>query len=128
MDTSEAVEHPADREVTVARTLAKLLRPGMHLKRWVLLMMFGLIFTSLGVAYELTHIYRTAPLPEVAGVVTFQFIDRPLRGAMFLLFGVGLIGIAALKLNQSLVSALVQGDNVNVVDRIAAYHARHRGP
>jgi uncharacterized cofD-like protein len=112
----------------VALSFVKLLRPGMQLKRWVLLMMAGLVFTSLGVAYELTHIYRVQPLPEVAGVLTFQFIERPIRGALFILLGLGVIAIAALKLNQSLVAALVQGNNVNVVDRIYAYRARHRGP
>jgi uncharacterized cofD-like protein len=112
----------------VALSLVKLLRPGMHLKRWVLLMTAGLVFASLGLAYELTHLYRSQPLPEVAGIVTLQFIDRPLRGLLFFLLGIGIIGLAALKLNQSLVSALLPNSNVNVVDRIYAYRARQRGP
>ncbi len=112
----------------MAVSLVKLMRPGMHLKRWVLLMMIGLVFTSLGLAYELTHIYRMQPLPEVAGVVTLQFIERPIRGALFILLGTGVIALAALKLNQSLVTALLPNTNVNVVDRIYAYRARQRGP
>jgi uncharacterized cofD-like protein len=124
----QATRHTAEREVIVALSFVKLLRPGMQLKRWVLLMMAGFVLTSLGVAYEFTHIYRVQPLPEVAGVLTFQFIERPLRGALFFLLGAGVIAIAALKLNQSLVAALVQDDHVNPVDRIAAYRARNRGP
>ncbi len=112
----------------MALSLVKLLRPGMHLKRWVLLMSLGLVLASLGLAYELTHIYRMQPLPEVAGVVTLQFIERPVRGAMFILLGAGIIALAALKLNQSLVTALLPNTNVNVVDRIYAYRARQRGP
>ncbi len=125
---SPARRYAVDGEVAVAVSLVKLLRPGMHLKRWVLLMIVGLVLSSLGLAYELTHVYRIQPLPEVAGVVTLQFIERPLRGALFILLGIGVIGLAALKLNQSIVSALSPNSTVNVVDRIYAYRARLRGP
>ena len=60
--------------------LLKFLYPGMHMKRWVLLIMLGLVMCSLGIAYLLVQVYREQPLPEFAAPLTLQFIDRPIRG------------------------------------------------
>ena len=68
--------------------LMKLLQPGIELKRWALLVFIGILLTSLGFAYLLVHIYRVQPLPEAAGTLTLQFIERPVRGAMFIIVGV----------------------------------------
>lgn len=109
-------------------SLVKLLRPGMHIKRWILLATLGLVCMSLGFAYLITHIYREQPLPEFAGVVTLQFIDRPMRGALFLVVGVTLGVVAVAKLHQSLLAAFVPKGNTSVVDTIYNYRSRQRGP
>ncbi|HZT05994.1 MAG TPA: gluconeogenesis factor YvcK family protein [Chloroflexota bacterium] len=107
---------------------AKLLQPGMHVKRWILLIVVGLVTTSLGFAYILTHIYRVQPLPEVASFVTLQFIDRLVRGLLFLLVGLPCFVFGLLKLNQSLLAAFVGTGNRSVVDAIYSYRFRQRGP
>src|SRR5579871_6313828 len=107
---------------------AKLLHPGMHIKRWIALAMVGLVVTSLGIAYFLVQIYRVQPLPEAAAVITLQFIDRPLRGALFLLVGFLCLVAAILKLQESLLAAFVQPTNTSVVDTIYNYRSRKRGP
>src|SRR6266542_1954171 len=107
---------------------AKLLQPGMKVKRWVLLIVVGLTMTSLGFAYILTDIYRVQPLPEAAYTITLQFIERPVRGALFLLLGFGVFIFGLLRLNQSLLAAFIGKGNRSVVDAIYSYRLRERGP
>ena len=107
--------------------LLKLLYPGMHLKRWILVLMIGLLILVLGAAYVLVEVYRSAPLPEEAFWVTLQFLPRPIRAALFVLAGVGLIAWAAWKLNRSLLDALAPGQS-DIVEAIYNFRARQRGP
>ena len=108
--------------------LTKLLYPGMHLKRWILLLSGSLVLTGLGIAYILAHIYHVQELPEVAGVLTLQFFDRPLRGAIFI--GIGIVGVtvAILRLHQSLLVAFVRERDGQIVQTIYNYRFRQRGP
>jgi hypothetical protein len=78
----------------------------MHVKRWLALLAAGLTFVALGVAFFLVQIYRTQPFPEWVHYVTLQPIDRPIRGALFLLTGAGVIGAAIVQLNRSLMDAV----------------------
>src|SRR5215211_3294863 len=105
----------------------KLLYPGMHLKRWILVLMVGLLMLVLGAAYVLVEIYRTMPLPEEAFWVTLQFLPRPVRAALVAVAGAGLIGWALWKLNRSLIDAVAPGHS-DIVDAIYNYRARQRGP
>ena len=86
------------------RSYLKWLYPGMHVKRWLVLLLFGITFIALGVAYFLTNVYRTQPFPEWTYYVTLQFIPRAVRGLIFVLIGVGTIGTALVQLNRSLLS------------------------
>ncbi len=81
-------------------------RPGLHVKRWVLLLLIALTATALGIAFFLVDVYRTQPFPEFVYYLTLQFVDRTWRGALFLASGLGLSGFAVFQLNRSLVSAV----------------------
>src|SRR3972149_3537703 len=69
--------------------LAKWLYPGLEVKRWLGILVIGIFALSLGIAYFITHLYRTQPFPEFAYYVTLQFIDRPYRALLFGILGVG---------------------------------------
>ncbi|HEY7064333.1 MAG TPA: gluconeogenesis factor YvcK family protein, partial [Chloroflexota bacterium] len=105
----------------------KLLYPGMHLKRWLLVLMIGLLVLVLGAAYVLVEVYRSAPLPEEAFWVTLQFLPRPLRALLFVGVGAGLITWALWRLNRSLIDALAPGQS-DIVETIYNFRARQRGP
>ncbi|MFH1084324.1 MAG: hypothetical protein V1772_00985 [Chloroflexota bacterium] len=62
--------------------------------RWLSFFTVGAVGLSLGIAYLLTHLYRVQPFPEFAYYVTLQFIPRPLRGALFVAWGAGIIFLA----------------------------------
>ncbi|MSQ24091.1 MAG: YvcK family protein [Chloroflexi bacterium] len=106
----------------------KYLYPGMHIKRWIALTTLGLVCTSLGIAYFLVQVYRVQPLPEFASELTLQFIDRSVRGALFLLLGLAAMAVGFWKLNQTLAAAFVRRGRGSVLEEIYSTRARDRGP
>ncbi|MBI2864403.1 MAG: YvcK family protein [Chloroflexi bacterium] len=107
----------------------KWLIPGMRVKRWLLLLIIGIVIISLGFAYFLREVYESYTFPNTVYYVTLQFLNRYVRGAIFLLGGVGLVAMAILRLNRSVLSAFVpEGREDDLVDVI--YYQRHlrRGP
>lgn len=63
-------------------------------RRWLITFVFGAVWLSLGIAYLLTHLYRTHPFPAYFYYLTLQFIPRPLRAALFIFSGVAVVGIS----------------------------------
>ena len=109
--------------------LGKWSRPGMHVKRWLGLLVLGLTFVALGIAFFLVQLYRTQPFPEWVRYVTLQPIDRPWRGALFLLTGIGVIGAAIVQLNRSLMDAVTPGYvSERLVDLVYNYRLPQRRP
>ena len=107
----------------------KLLYPGMHVKRWLLLLLVGITCIGLGVAYLMVHLYREQPFPDAVWYVTLQFIDRPWRGALFGLGGLVVAGLAILQLNRSVLAALLPaGHDDNIVEAIYQHRYLRRGP
>lgn len=99
----------------------------MHVKRWLALLVGGLTFVALGVAFFLVQIYRTQPFPEWVHYVTLQPIDRPIRGALFLLTGAGVIGVAIVQLNRSLMDAVQPPyESGRLVDMVYNYRLPQR--
>ncbi len=84
------------------------LRPGMRIKRWIVLLFAGILFTSLSVAMGIAWLYRNYNVPEpFTGMVqyaTLQFIPHPYREVLVIVPGIALIVIGILKLSGSLTS------------------------
>lgn len=78
-------------QARLRRTRAQL----RDMVRWLTFLVLGAVGLSLGIAYMLTHLYRVQPFPGFVYYVTLQFIPRPLRGALFILWGIGVIFLAA---------------------------------
>jgi hypothetical protein len=47
------------------RSAMRWLTPGMHVKRWLVLLLFGVTITALGVAYLLREVYASWTFPSV---------------------------------------------------------------
>ncbi len=62
--------------------------------RWLTFFVLGAVGLGLGIAYMLTHLYRVQPFPSFVYYVTLQFISRPLRGTLFIIWGVGILFLA----------------------------------
>ena len=74
--------------------LPRWLYPGMHLKRWLLLVFLGIVILGLGGAVFLLDVYRGQQLDEVPFfyVVTGAGLDRPVRAAILGAAGLHLHG------------------------------------
>lgn len=120
---------PAARMDAWLDELAKWARPGMHVKRWLLLLLAALTFSALGIAFFLVELYRTQPFPEFVWYLTLQWVPRVVRGVLFLVVGAGLIGAAIYQLSKSLLSAVQppysQG---RLVDLVYNYRLPQRRP
>jgi uncharacterized cofD-like protein len=108
----------------------KWLYPGMHIKRWLLLMLFGVCLMGLGIAYVLREAYlQGSTLPGVFYYLTLQFIPRWGRGLLFIGISLSTVGIAIWKLNESLLYAFVRPDrDGNVLQTIYNKRFLSRGP
>lgn len=106
------------------------LRPGLGVKRWLLMLLAGITFLGIGVAYFLLDIYRAAPQSDfldVIDVATLRFWPRPARVAIFIAIGFGLViwGIAGL--NHALLNPFLRPGQ-RLIDQITGHRRRERGP
>ena len=64
--------------------LAKWLYVGLHIKRWLLLILIGVVLMGLGITYLLREVYGTYTFPSWVGTATLQFLPRWARGTIFI--------------------------------------------
>jgi uncharacterized cofD-like protein len=109
--------------------ILKWFYPGMHVKRWLALMMLGVVIMGLGGAYVLREAYVSYTFPGFVYYLTLQFIPRIWRGVMFMAASVSIIVFALWHLNHSILSAVLpqrrQGSLISII------HSRRflrRGP
>jgi hypothetical protein len=67
---------------------------GRDVGRLLLVLVVASVAISLGISYFLVWLYRTQPFPEAVYYLTLQFLDRRLRGALFLLVGLSVAALA----------------------------------
>ena len=109
--------------------LAKWLYVGLHVKRWLLLILVGVVLMALGIAYLLREVYVSYAFPGWVGTVTLQFLPRWVRGLLFISTATVVTVIAAWKLNRSIVGAVIPLDRgEDLVDRIWTQRTQDRGP
>ena len=102
---------------------------GMHIKRWLLLLLIGVAIMGLGFGYFLREVYTFYTFPSEVYYITLQFLPRYVRGTMFFVASAAIILFAIWQLNRSLLSAFMgtrqEEDLVNII-----YNHRYlrRGP
>jgi uncharacterized cofD-like protein len=105
----------------------KWMYPGMRVKRWLVLLTFGIMLISLALAYISVSIYHIEHYPAVVYYLTLQFLNHVTRGILFAVIGIGSIVTAVVQLNRSLVSAVLPtGDRL--VDLVYRRRQLGRGP
>lgn len=104
------------------------LRPGLEVKRWILLLAVGILVIDLAVAYFLKDVYQHAPWPAWTQYVTLQFLSHTQRGLVFLLFGVAVLVFSIVKLERSVLGPFLPGGDRSVAEVIYAFRTRSRGP
>jgi phosphomannomutase/phosphoglucomutase len=104
-----------------------LLMPGMHIKRWLLLLLIGIVLLALCAAYIQVELYRTTDVPEVFYYVTLQFLPRALRAILLGAIGLGTIAISFVKLSERLFRPLMNGQE-NILDAVYRHYAPIKRP
>ena len=105
--------------------IPRWLYPGMHLKRWLLLLFAGITVLGLGAAILLVDVYRRLPDESIVFVLTGAGLDRPIRAIVVATIGVLITGIGVWGLTRSIVSPFIQrGDSVLEVLYTKRYLAR----
>jgi uncharacterized cofD-like protein len=107
--------------------MLKLLRPGLHVKRWFLVLLAGMVVVSVGVAFVVTDVYRTGTFPGWVGLATLQFLPMLVRAAICLLIGGALCAYGFVGLYHSLADVL-PANSPSLLERIYEYRVRQGGP
>ncbi|MGB2694357.1 MAG: uridine diphosphate-N-acetylglucosamine-binding protein YvcK [Dehalococcoidia bacterium] len=103
--------------------------PGMHIKRWLFLLLIGVAVMGLGFGYFLREVYQSYIFPDWAYYVTLQFWPRYVRGALFVGLSVVIVLFAIWQLNRSLLSAfLPPRRDESLVNIIYNHRYLRRGP
>ena len=85
----------------------KWLYPGMHVKRWLVLLLIGITLLALGIAFVLHAIYLGAErLPGWLYVATLQWIPRWGRALLLGLVGLACVLVALRQFSANLINAL----------------------
>jgi len=110
-------------------SMPRWLHLGMSIKRWIVLLVLGLTLISLSAGYFLRAFYsNSVRLPPWAGALTLQFWTREVRGGLFLFFGVVITVVALVRLNRTVINALIPRGNARVVDLLYQKRRLRRGP
>ncbi len=107
------------------RFASQWLLPGIGIKRWLLLLAAGIALLSLGLGFLLRELY---PLPSLFYYLTFQFIPRGLRAAIFGLVGLAAVAVAMIELNRTLLAPFVEPNPRTVARAVYRHSRRERGP
>ena len=95
-------------------SLRPWLRPGIGVKRWILLAFVGLVLLALAGAFALRAFYRDVevggPLQSIVSLVTLQFLPYAARGAILVVAGGAIFAFAAWRLLAVLVGPFLAGD------------------
>jgi uncharacterized cofD-like protein len=102
--------------------------PGLHVKRWLVLLILGMVLISLGIGYLLRNFYQYGTFPRVVGPLTLQFIPRAARAILFGALGVGIILYALYKLTQSVLGPFLPGRDRALSEIIYNYRFLQKGP
>jgi uncharacterized cofD-like protein len=113
------------------QTLTRLLLPGLGVKRWMLVTLAGLTLLGVGLAILLLEVYRaeyTSPaLLTFLSYASLRFLPRIVRVLIFGGIGVGVFIYGIWGMNRAFLRPFMQPGS-NVVDQLAEYNRRTRGP
>jgi len=113
------------------RRFLRWFSPGLGVKRWLMVALVGMTFLGVGLAILLLDFYRTEStnpaLLTFLSYTSLRFLPRWVRVVVFGGIGVSLIGFGIWELNRALMRPYMR-PGLHVVDRLADYRRRERGP
>ncbi|MGQ9500829.1 MAG: gluconeogenesis factor YvcK family protein [Anaerolineae bacterium] len=106
----------------------KWLYPGLGVKRWLALLLIGIAFLGLGVAYLLHDLYVSGWISwSTWQLLTLAFMPGWAHSLGIISLGLILAAIAIYQFNQALLGAFVPPGGTSVVDTLYRHRIRQRG-
>ena len=113
------------------RNILLWFRPGLGIKRWLLMILLGITLLGIGVAILLLDLYRTESTNDTLLTLLYyaslRFLPRLLRALIFGGLGIGLIFLGIWKLNQSILRPFIRPGS-RVLNEIASFRRLEKGP
>ena len=102
------------------------LQPGLHIKRWLLLMGVSVFALSLGAGYALRGLYQTGFVIQgnpgtLARLTTLAFLPNSVRALIFAALGLGALFLSLRQLSRAMLVPFLKGD-----EDLATVYYRHR--
>jgi hypothetical protein len=108
------------------KSAARLLYPGLGLKRWLVLLLFGLIGVGMGIGLFLRELYLEDILPPLIEQLLLPSLPRWVRGTLAIAMGAGLAGYSLFQLNKVLLEAFLPDQATLEYIATQVYHHRRR--
>ena len=113
------------------KEIMRWFRPGLGIKRWFLVVLFGITLVAVGMGVFLLDLYHNESANPFLIVflryTSLLFLPRTLRALIFGIIGVGIIVFGIWELNRSLLSPFLHPGQT-VVDQLTDFRRRERGP
>ena len=126
----ESQTRPLARESGLQQFL-RWFKPGLGVKRWLVLIMLGVTMLGLGSALVLLDFYRTdSTNPVLLGflsLASLRFLPRLVRVLIFGSLGVGMIVLGIWELNRTILKPFLRPGRP-VVEQLSTYRRLERGP
>src|SRR3990170_2922400 len=103
------------------------LRIDLGVKRWIALLLAGIVALGVGIAFALVEIYQGGALPPALDLLTLQFLPRWARAILLAGFGLGALALSLWKLSDTLLSPF-SGGRRPIVQMVAEHRRKGRGP
>ncbi len=108
----------------LVRSQLKWLRPGIGVKRWLLILAMGIVLSALGIGLIIGQVY---PIPQITGYLSLSFLPLWVRALFFILIGLALVAGGLVGLNRALLSPFIR-DGQEVVEALYRYRQGTHGP
>jgi uncharacterized cofD-like protein len=109
------------------RQIKRWLKPGLGVKRWLLILVIGTALIGLGLAVLLLEYYRTHPDAPLLALISLRALPRWTRALALGSVGLGLMLLAIIRLNRALLAPYLRPGKP-VVDAVAEHRRLGRGP
>jgi uncharacterized cofD-like protein len=112
-------------------TLMRWFTPGLHVKRWLLLLSASIVILSLAVGYILRDVYSAdVRFPSWVGTLTLQFLPRSVRALLFAVVGLLILLVSFYKLGQSILGPFMLGraGQRGLVEQLYTFRLLAKGP
>jgi uncharacterized cofD-like protein len=107
--------------------ILKWLTPGLRIKRWLFLIMFGIAILGVGFAQVIVALYRTSDVPPFLHLIMLHFLPVWARVLLAAVTGPSAIIVGLYELNRSILAPFTVRRHESLIDTVYAYSRRQRG-